>query len=119
MDLLTAAGLSGLDTEAKDKDGHTPNDCFLKCRSTQCAVERKPSKVERSSWATLMKSVREQPTEDPIRPFEHENRGHMLTDIYEKPRDSITISEISIDDFSDEEYMDACDGSDKKSCLHD
>ena len=58
MDILASADLCKLDADARDSDGHTPNECFIKCRSECCALARKPFKIEAESWVRLMKSVR-------------------------------------------------------------
>ena len=58
MDILASVDLRKLDADAKDNDGHTPNECFIKCRSECCALARKPFNFETESWVRLMKSVR-------------------------------------------------------------
>ena len=66
IDMLTRAKLLGLDEEAQDKDGHPPNECFLKCRASHCAVARKSFDAERRSWVGLMKSARTQAEDSTI-----------------------------------------------------
>lgn len=58
LSLLAGAALPGLETEARDKDGHSPNECFLQCRGAYCAVARQSSDLERKAWARLMESAR-------------------------------------------------------------
>lgn len=60
MELLTTAHLFGLDTLARDKYGHSPDECFMECRNAHCAVARKPFDVEMASWLSLMESARRQ-----------------------------------------------------------
>ena len=58
--MLTSANLSILEAiaDAKDKDGHSPNECFVRCRSAHCAVTREKWDVEKRAWVRLMISVR-------------------------------------------------------------
>lgn len=60
MNILATGNLSGVEVDARATDGHTPNECFLNCRDTHCAVAREPSSVERQSWIGLIKSARRQ-----------------------------------------------------------
>ncbi|KXH65718.1 B-cell lymphoma 3-encoded protein [Colletotrichum salicis] len=66
MDTLASANLGGVDTTIRDKDGHTPNECFIRCRNDHCAVARKPFDSEKSSWVALMNSANRQksPSQD-------------------------------------------------------
>ncbi|KAK1542098.1 B-cell lymphoma 3-encoded protein [Colletotrichum paranaense] len=50
MDILASANLCGVDTAIRDKDGHTPNECFVRCRDNHCAVTRKPFESEKLAW---------------------------------------------------------------------
>ena len=58
--MLTSANLSVLKTiaDAPDKDGHSPNECFVRCRGAHCAVIRKEWGVEKRAWVRLMMSAR-------------------------------------------------------------
>lgn len=58
MDILASADLGGVDTAIKDKDGHTPNECFIRCRNDHCAIARKPFESEKLAWVSLMNSAR-------------------------------------------------------------
>ncbi|KAK1488495.1 B-cell lymphoma 3-encoded protein [Colletotrichum abscissum] len=60
MDILASANLCGVDTAIRDKDGHTPNECFVRCRDNHCAVTRKPFESEKLAWVSLMNSARGQ-----------------------------------------------------------
>jgi ankyrin repeat protein len=60
MDMLAEANLLGLDPNASDKDGHSPNECFVRCRGAHCAIERKSFAEENPSWARLMRAARRQ-----------------------------------------------------------
>ncbi|KAF2014140.1 ankyrin [Aaosphaeria arxii CBS 175.79] len=60
MDMLAEAGLIGLDPDALDKDGHTPNECFIQCRDANHATTRKRFELENESWTSLMATVRRQ-----------------------------------------------------------
>lgn len=60
MEILTSANLSVLEAivDAPDKDGHSPNECFVRCRSAHCAITRKECDLEKRAWARLMISAR-------------------------------------------------------------
>ena len=119
LDMLTAANLFGLDAVARDKDGHLPNECFLRCRSTHCAVARKPFDVERRSWVRLMKSARGQ-TEVSLGVADEDEEPELISeDIRDKRKDIFSISETSSGDTSEEEYVDAYDSNDKEDWPHD
>ncbi|KXH39178.1 B-cell lymphoma 3-encoded protein [Colletotrichum nymphaeae SA-01] len=60
MDILAPANLCCVDTAIRDKDGHTPNECFVRCRDNYCAVTRKPFESEKLAWVSLMNSARGQ-----------------------------------------------------------
>ena len=116
LDLLTAANLSGLDAEARDKDGHSPNECFLNCRNAHCAVARDSLDLERESWVRLMKSARRRNEDSRCIADEDEETGHCSEYIRRKYRrsDSLSSSEASSGSISEEEYMDAYDGNEKE-----
>jgi hypothetical protein len=56
MKMLTSANLSFLKaiSDAPDKEGHSPNVCFVRCRGAHCAVTRKEWDVEKRVWVRLM-----------------------------------------------------------------
>ena len=58
--MLISANLSVFEAiaDAPDNDGHSPNECFVRCRSAHCAVTRKEWDVEKRAWVRLMVSVR-------------------------------------------------------------
>ncbi|KAK1816837.1 hypothetical protein LTR12_008779 [Friedmanniomyces endolithicus] len=60
MDLLSTSCLVGVNAAARDKHGHTPHECFLRCRGMHCAVARKPFDLESQSWGALVESARRQ-----------------------------------------------------------
>lgn len=119
MDMLTAANMFGLNAVARDKDGHSPDECFLKCRSAHCAVARKPFDVERRSWARLMKSALRKTEISLDVSDEDEETGVIPEDIRHQCKDACMISETSSGSTSEEEYVDAYGGDDKKNCSHD
>ena len=119
LDMLTAANLSGLEAEARDKDGHSPNECFLNCRSAHCAVSRSSADLERQTWVRLMKSARRQAglslytaaaADDDD--DDEEETGQRSEDVHGKHSRSNSLSsvETSNDSVSEEEYADAYDG---------
>ncbi|KAF8859350.1 ankyrin [Acephala macrosclerotiorum] len=114
MDMLAAADLFGLDPVAQDKDGHSPNECFMECRSAHCAVARKPFDVERKFWVRLMRSARGQTKVSLGVGDEDEEMGVMHDDICDKHKHSFLVTETSSDSMSEEEYVDAEDGNDKE-----
>lgn len=97
MDLLVAANLSGLNTINRDRDGHSPNECFMKCRSAHCAVARKPIGVERMSWLSLMKSASRRSEFLLNLATEDEESGVILGDICDERQDPFGASETSSD----------------------
>ena len=116
LDMLTAANLSGLEADARDKDGHSPNECFLNCRSGHCAVSRNSIDQERKSWSRLMKSARRQAGVSLYIAGEEEEPGRNTEHIYGKhrPSDSLSSIETSCGSISEEEeFMDAFDGHEK------
>ena len=119
MDILTTANLFGLDAVARDKDGHSPNDCFLKCRSAHCAVGRKSFDVERRAWVGLMKSARRQ-NEVLLGVIDEDGETGMITnDIRTNRKDSLFIIETGSGSTSEEEYVDAYDDKDEEDWTHD
>lgn len=114
MDMLAAANIFGLDPVAQDKDGHSPKECFVECRSAHCAVARKSFDVESKSWVRLMKSTHGQTKVWFGVGDEDEEAGVMSDDIYDKHKDSFLVSETSSDSISEEEYVNAEDGNDKE-----
>ena len=110
MDVVSAASLRGLDPDARDRDGHTPNECFLKCRHAHCAVARQSLDVERESWSALMQSTR---GDTPVLLNEDENdQDWMATNLDAiscKHEDLCSVDEISIDSMSEHEFVDAED----------
>ena len=60
MEILTSASLSAFEAiaDTPDKNGHSPNECFVRCRSAHCAVTRKEWEVEKRAWVRLMMSAR-------------------------------------------------------------
>jgi hypothetical protein len=60
MEMLTSDNLSVLKTisDAPDKDGHSPNVCFVRCRGAHCAVTREECDVEKRVWVRLMMFAR-------------------------------------------------------------
>ena len=116
MDMLTAANLSGLEAEARDKDGHSPNECFLKCRDSHCAVARNAIDLERKSWIRLMKSARGQAEVSLRIADESEEVGQNAEDIRSKHRrsDSLSSCDTNSSSSSEEEYVDAYDGNEKE-----
>ena len=116
IDMLAAGNLFGLDPDARDKNGHTPNECFLKCRSAHCAVARKSFDVEKGAWARLMDSARRQnkASLDVAGNETRPTRRDPLTSkgIRNKNEDWSSLSEISSDNRSEEIYVDAEEGND-------
>ncbi|KAL8789421.1 MAG: hypothetical protein Q9213_001178 [Squamulea squamosa] len=111
LDMLAAANLSGLDAEARDKDNHTPNECFLNCRNTHCAVARRPFNIEKRSWVRLMRSARGL-SEDSLDVANREKETWVNTKATcERPGESFLINDSSSDGSSDEGYVDADDGN--------
>lgn len=119
MDMLSRANLLGLDEEARDKDRHSPNECFLKCRSSHCAVARKSFDVEKRSWVRLMKSARTPTEESVILGDVDEGMGMVSQVLRDKRNDSGFFSDSGSDSMSEEEYMDAYDGDEKEDWPHE
>lgn len=105
--MLNMAKLPGLDPGARDKEGHTPNECFLSCREAHCAVTRKPVDVERRAWANMMSEIRAKDESS----IDGVNCSPAATfkSAPSKRKDSFAASEASEDSDSDEEYLDAED----------
>ncbi|KAH8896548.1 ankyrin [Thozetella sp. PMI_491] len=101
MDMLAAARVSGLDSSARDKDGHSPNDCFAKCRGDHCAVARKSVEAENISWLGLMQSVAGETRIPPDGSDEVEKRVAMSTS-------SRGLDKASSGSTSEDEFFDAC-----------
>lgn len=120
LDLLTTANLSGLNADARDRDGHTPNECFLNCRSVSCAVARKSFHVEKAAWVGLMDSLRRR-TETSFEVFGNDQATKAMRHDSLVPEDASDLDrnwtssmEGNDDSASDEEYVDAED-----DMLHD
>ncbi|KAG7077698.1 B-cell lymphoma 3-encoded protein [Colletotrichum scovillei] len=116
MDILASANLCGVNTAFRDKDGHTPNECFVRCRDNHCAVARKPFGSEKLAWVSLMNSARGQ--ELPVRDLtgqDADDESTIVASEYEwGHRKRSTASHVSIDPSdgevsSDDEFMDAED----------
>ncbi|KAL8828114.1 MAG: hypothetical protein Q9191_002779 [Dirinaria sp. TL-2023a] len=99
LNLLAAADLPGLETEARDKDGHSPNECFLQCRGAHCAAACQSLDLERKAWARLMESAR--------RHAEVSRYGRDAKDVCNERKDSFS-NNSSVSD--EEEFVDAHDG---------
>lgn len=114
--MLSGANLSCLETEARDKDGHSPNECFLRCRSAHCAVARSSIDLERQCWVMLMQSARRQAEVSPFTAVEDEETGQKTASVRSKHRrsDSLSSCGTSCGTISDEEYVDAFDGNKKE-----
>ena len=114
MDILASIDLCGLDVDAKDKDGHTPNACFMKCRNAYCAVTRTPFEVlvERQSWVRLMKSARGESDLllDVIEP--DEKVRNMSPNWWSADKGTVFVGSTSIssESESDDVFVDAEDG---------
>ena len=105
MDMLTSAKLLGLDEEARDKDGHPPNECFLKCRGSHCAVARKSFDAEKSSWVGLMESARTQAEDSIITGDEYKEVTIVPEDLPNKREDPGLFSDVDNDNMSKESYL--------------
>ena len=109
--MLAAAHLPGLDTWIQDKDGHPPNECFVKCRAAHCAVARMSSEVESKSWARLMQSVRGCPDVS-LKLSDGNEWVRTRADIGATKHGTLeSVHEISDEDSSVEDFVDAEDGS--------
>ena len=107
--MLAAANITALDASARDKDGHTPNECFKKCRNAHCAVSRKSFDVERTSFTKLLSSVAGK-VEIPIDMIDNDKAEVILLETVDEDfNESILVSEIDSDSASDKEYVDAAD----------
>lgn len=112
LEMLTAANLLGLDAEARDGDRHSPNECFLECRSAHCAVARKSFDVERWSWVKLMKSARRQTEVSCDVANEDVETGMVSEDMCNKRKDSGFCSQTNSGSTSEEEFVDLYSGDD-------
>jgi hypothetical protein len=113
MDMLASANLIGLDVKALDKDGHSPNQCFVDCRSRYCAITRGSVEAEMESWARLMSSVRMQ-NDESSNIFDEKNtmdEGNEADEMSKYSRierkDSFNISGGESESVADEEFVDA------------
>jgi hypothetical protein len=106
MTILAAAQLSGLKPDSKDKDGHTPNECFLRCRNANCAVTRQPFDVEKRAWMRLMSSARGH-GEILYEVFDDDDVTVVDDDFVSKCNDSFAFSEASGDSDSEDDFVDA------------
>lgn len=113
MDILTSANLSGINTTSRDKDGHSPNQCFLECRSAHCAIARKPFHEEKESWVRLLASSCGQMTSLDDVDASFGNPEIVLDNICYESEDSFLVTEDSSESDSEEEFVDAEDGRDK------
>ena len=120
MDILSAASVEGLDADARDRDGHTPNECFLKCRNAHCAVARQSLEVERKSWTALMKSARGQARilldgGD----LDHQKLEKFSEGTRSDHEDPSPVDEMSSDSLSDDDFVDAEDSCENVAWRHD
>ena len=110
--MLATARLVGLDAEVRDKDGHSPNDCFLKCRNAYCAVARKSLRAERGSWMKLLDSARTN-YEDSYYFVNNDGEvGDIDLRFCDQSEDTTSTSDFDSDSSIDEEYLDACECND-------
>jgi hypothetical protein len=65
MNLLSGAHFPAMDSNALDREGHAPMDCFIMCRDKHCAVLRELSSVEAASWEALMSRLRRSSSRKP------------------------------------------------------
>ena len=118
MELLTAAGFSGPKPDAQDKNGNSPNECFLECRNAHCAIARKSFGEEKEAWIRLMASAHGQrkaslETADDSEGFDDEGIGLMQYDsltseeLLRDDRDEDSCKESDGDSSSEEVYIDA------------
>jgi len=105
MALLAAAKLPGFKPAAQDKDGHTPNECFLRCRDVYCAVAREPFKAEKRAWISLLSSARGH-GEVIGEVFDDDDETVVDDDFSTKRRDSFVTSE-SGDGSDSDDFVDA------------
>jgi hypothetical protein len=98
--------LSGLEPDSKDKDGHTPNECFLRCRNAHCAVTRQPFDVEKRARVKLMSSARGH-GEILYEGFDDDDVTVVDDDFTSKRNDSFAFSEASGDSDPEDEFVDA------------
>ena len=102
LSLLAAANLPGLEMKARDKDGHSPNECFLQCRGAHCAIARQSLDEEGKAWARLMESTR--------RHAEVSSYVYDAEDVRNQRKNSFS-SNGSVSE--EEEFVDACDDIDE------
>ena len=118
LTILTTANLRGLEAEARDKDGHSPNECFLKCRSAHCAAARDSIDLERKSWVRLMRCARRRDENSPCITNEAEETGQGFEDIGDEYRQndsfSSSSSETSSGSISEEEFVDVYECNEKE-----
>tara|TARA_R110002003_G_scaffold121_33_gene10925 strand:+ start:3817 stop:4161 length:345 start_codon:yes stop_codon:yes gene_type:complete len=111
MQLLATANLLGLEPDTRDKDGHTPSECFLRCRSSHCAVVRESFDVEKQIWTRLMRSARGHG--EVLREVFDDNDITVVEDDFsDKRKDSFMSNRIVDESESEDEFVDAEDGFD-------
>ncbi len=106
MGLLSTSCLIGVNAAARDKHGHTPQECFSRCCATYCAVARKPFDFESQSWGALIESKRRQNEGSKC---EANDEGEAML-VVEEIFDDI-LGEDDGDSTSESEYADAQDVS--------
>ena len=113
--------LRGLDLEAdaRDKDDHSANECFLQCRSAHCAVARDSMNRERESWVRLMRSARRRDEDSLCIVDENEDKemGQGSGDVCDRYRHSdefLGSSEAGSGSVSEEEFVDADECNEKE-----
>jgi hypothetical protein len=109
MQILATANLPGLEPDTRDKDGHTPSECFLRCRSSHCAVVRESFELEKRIWARLMRSARGH-GEVLHEVFDDDDITVVDDDFRDKRKDSFMSSRIVDESESEDEFVDADDG---------
>ena len=111
LDALAVANIIGLSENARDEDGHTANECFLKCRSAHCAVARQELDAERKSWNALMRSVggygkvlfdESHQHQEPMAKFSNDPR--------DKQDECCLADEFTSGDMKEDDFVDAEDG---------
>jgi hypothetical protein len=106
MNIIASAHLSGLQPNSQDKSGHTPNECFLRCRNAHCAVTRQSFDLEKQAWVRLMNSARGH-GEVLCEVFDDDDITVVADDFSCKRKDSLAVSDSSYDNESDDEFVDA------------
>jgi hypothetical protein len=109
MQILATANLPGLEPDTGDEDGHTPSECFLRCRSSHCAVVRESFELEKRIWARLMRSARGH-GEVLHEVFDDDDITVVEDDFRDKRKDSFMSSRIVDESESEDEFVDADDG---------